>query len=241
MVSIRTLNDKYGLGRFNSWYTKEINCKREFVSQYYKKINERPIELRFVFDTISKIYPKTVLDIGPGLSSLPHLISLCGCVVYSIDNVSDYWSIKLCNRHFYVINDDIRNPRLKKKFDLITCISTLEHVDKFDDAVDSMFNLLRKNGSIILSFPYNEKSFVNNIYKDPDAGFGRDWKWICRVFSRKEIDSWLKRNNGIIVDQEFWKVFSGKYWSFGDWLKPAQKVDIHSSHHLTCLWIKKRV
>ena len=114
--------------------------------------------------------PETILDVGAGTSCFPHLLYNCGFNVTAIDNVTDYWPRGMSNRHFYIINDDIVNTRLNRKFDFITCISVLEHVQEYDKAVQNLFNLLNPAGYILLTFPYNEKKFIENVYALPEAG-----------------------------------------------------------------------
>ena len=149
-------------------YINRIN-KQEFLHPPFNAFNERPVEYRFVFEQISEFYPKKILDIGTGVTALPHLMANCGCIVSAIDNIKDYWSHGLFNRHYYIINDDIVNPKLKDNFDLITCISTLEHIENFDQAVKSMFGLLKKGGYLVLTFPYTENKFVDNVYVLPGS------------------------------------------------------------------------
>lgn len=225
--------------KFGKQYVRDVLCKKEFQSQKFKKINERPIEYGFVFKVLSRVCPKEVLDIGTGLSSLPHMMMSCGYITTAIDNVYDYWSGKLFNRHFYIINDDIRSPKIRKKFDLITCISAIEHINDHNKVMESIFALLNPNGHIILTTPYNEKKYIQNVYKLPEAGYGKDWPWICQIFSRKELLNWLAKNNGKIIEQEYWQVFTGDLWSFGDRLYPPKLVEKNQKHQLTCLWIQK--
>ena len=77
-------------------------CEREFLSQTPGNINERPIEFSFVFKYLTRFYPKTILDVGTGLTSLPHLMRSCGFMVTAIDNVRDYWPKGMVNRHYYI-------------------------------------------------------------------------------------------------------------------------------------------
>jgi len=100
-------------------------CRREFESQAFTRLNERPIEFGFVFRKLGEIYPRTILDVGTGTTALPHLMRNCGFLVTAIDNVHDYWSSGMINRHYHVIDDDITATRLTDTFDLITCISVL--------------------------------------------------------------------------------------------------------------------
>lgn len=114
-------------------YPKWI-CRQEFESQSFKRFNERPIEFSFVFRKLGEIYPRTILDVGTGTTALPHLMRNCGCLVTAIDNIRDYWSSGMLNRHYHVIDDNITKTRLSSTFNLITCISVLEHIQKPESA-----------------------------------------------------------------------------------------------------------
>jgi 2-polyprenyl-3-methyl-5-hydroxy-6-metoxy-1,4-benzoquinol methylase len=211
---------------------KEYNLQR-------KILNERPIEYAFVLRHISKIYPKKILDIGPGRSSLPHLLYNCGFQVTAIDEMQSSWEQNVYNRHFLVLRDNIVDPKIKGSYDLVTCISTLEHIADHKKAVKKMFGLLKSGGYLVLSFPYNEKKYFYNIYSSLEAGYGKSHSYICQVFSRNEIKQWLDKNNGVIIDQEYYKVFTGKYWTYGKRLDVPQKVPKKVNHHLTTLIIRK--
>lgn len=226
------------LHNFGKWYCQTIS-RKEYESQSFRKINERPIEYRFVFQSLLRTCPTTLLDVGTGTTALPNVIKTCGFVVTSIDNIYDYWPKGMFNRHFHVIHDDITKTKITKKVDFITCVSVLEHIHNFHAAVNSMFSLLNIGGFLVLTFPYNEKKYIRNVYKLPEAGYGQDAPYACQVFSRKEINKWLKLNNGIILEQEYWEVFAGDFWTFGQHLYPPRQVEKHHKHHLTCLLIQK--
>jgi len=228
---------KYFLRRISRIYLG-IVCAREHRRQVHAP-NERTVEYRFVFDTLLRLAPRSVLDVGPGNSSLPHLMSICGFVVTALDNIRDYWQGSMFNRHFHVVDGDILAPRLDRKFELITCISVLEHIEDHNLAMRNMLGLLEPGGHIALTVPYSEDRFVENVYALPGAGFGKDVSYICRVFSRKEVDAWLSSNNAALVDQEYWKVYTGELHTFGQSIFPVEKNAVSSLHHLSCLLIKK--
>ncbi|MGC8851468.1 MAG: class I SAM-dependent methyltransferase, partial [Candidatus Micrarchaeia archaeon] len=173
--------------------------------------NERPVEYSFAFRCISKIYPKTLLDVGSGESSFPDLVNHCGIKVVAADKISGYWKSGFFNRHYYLVNDDIAHSKIKERFDVVTCISVLEHIHDSASAVKGMFDLLKPGGYLVMTFPYNEKKYVGNAYRLPNASYGRDFPFICQIFSRKEIDSWLKQNKAKIVAQEYYDVFTGEF------------------------------
>jgi len=230
---LNTILDKLG----------ELYCnqksKREYFNQRFEKINERVVEYSFAFKALASICPKSILDIGTGETALPVLMKNCGFLVTAADNIQDFWTKRIFNRHYYIINDDITNSKLRMKFDLITCISVIEHIRNFNDAVSGMFNLLNKNGHLVLTFPFNEYNYIENVYRLPDAGYGKDLPYICQVFSRNEINKWLKDNFIEIIEQEYWKIFTGKFWTFGKRIYPPLQVNKNQKHQLTCILIKK--
>ena len=204
-----------------------------------KPISERSIEFGFAFRWLSKICPAKVLDVGSGTSSWPHIVADCGFHVTAIDKIKGYWKGNFFNRHYYIINDDITKPKITEQFDLITCLSVLEHIRNHEDAINGMFRCLKPGGYLVLTFPYNEKKYVDNVYKLPDAGYGQDYPFICQVFSQKQIDAWLKNKPGKIIDQEYYEVFSGDLWTFGERIYPPRKVEKEQRCHLTCIVIQK--
>lgn len=214
-------------------------CRLEFKRQTFKRFNERPVELDFVFRHLSKLYPKKVLDVGTGASALPQLMRKCGFLVTAIDNIRDYWSSGMSNRHYYVINDDITKTHLKDKFDLITCISVLEHIKDFNAAVGNMFSLLKPAGHLIMTFPYSEGNYVRNVYELPGSSYGQGSPYITQSYSRAEIDKWLKENHGVIIEQEYWQFWDGNHWTVGNQIIPPLRVTSEEKHQLTCVLIQK--
>lgn len=160
MLKLAKQSVKNLLNRYPQWI-----CKQEFDSQHFKRFNERPIEFGFVFRKLGEIYPRMILDVGSGKTALPHLMRNCGFLVTAIDNVRDYWPSGMINRHYHIIDDDITDTHLSDTFDLITCISVMEHIHNFDDAIRNMFSLLKPKGYLLMTFPYNEENYVKNVYK----------------------------------------------------------------------------
>ena len=214
-------------------------CRREFESQVFTRFNERPIEFGFVFSKLGEVYPRTILDVGTGTTALPHLMRNCGFLVTATDNVHDYWPSGMLNRHFHIIDDDITETRLSETFDLITCISVLEHIQKPDDAVRNMFSLLKPNGCLILSFPYNEGSYVRNVYELPRSSYGQGAPFITQSYSRREIDRWVRENHATILDQEYWQFWEGDHWTVDKQVIPPKSVTANDKHQLTCILLRK--
>lgn len=130
-------------------------------------MNERPIELNFALNWISKVCPKTILDVGSGNTAWPHVLSNCGIRVEAIDKIEGYWNWNFNNRHYHIRKDDITKTKLKKQFDTITCISVIEHIPNHLDAINGMFSLLNPGGYLIITAPYNERQYHDNVYNLP--------------------------------------------------------------------------
>ena len=214
--------------------------KKEYEQNQKRVANERSVEYQFVFRCLSFCAPERILDVGTGKTALPALIDNCGYRVTAIDNIKDYWDEGYFNKHYHVINDDITNTKIVEKFDLITCISVLEHVEDHEKALNSMVKLLKSNGYLILTFPYNEKNFSPNIYEHPRAGYGQNAKYICKVYSRKELEKWIKKFELEIISQEYWQIFNGEIWTEGGRLKEYRNVEGNDRHQLSCILLRRK-
>ena len=221
-------------------YINTLN-KREFAHAQFRGFNERSVEYRFVFEQIAAYYPHTVLDVGPGVTALPSLMHTCGPQVWAIDNIEDYWPNGMFNRHYHVLNDNIVDPKIQQNFDMITCISTLEHIEDFKGAVASMFRLLKPGGNLVLTFPYTEKKFVDDVYGLPASNaFKKRPVYKAHSFSRTEIESFAKENNAEVVSQEYWQFWTGAEWSTGERLPLPKRVTQNDLHQHSCVLLAKR-
>jgi SAM-dependent methyltransferase len=228
---------KITIKKFLDVYPKWL-CRREYLKQEFFRFNERPVEFGFVFEKLRKIYPRSILDVGSGTTSLPHLMRNCGFLVSATDNVRDYWPSGMANRHYHVIDDDITDTKLTGSYDVITCISVLEHIQVPEKAVRNMFSLLKINGHMILTFPYSEKHYCRNVYELPNSSYGRESPFITQSFSRDELSRWLDDNRGTVVDQQYWQFWSGDQWTQGEQVIPPRQVSVEEKHQLTCVLIR---
>jgi SAM-dependent methyltransferase len=224
--------------RLGNRYAKEI-CRREFLAQEFLGINERPVEYRFVFEQLTQAFPKTVLDVGTGRTALPQLMRTCGFLVTAIDNIRDYWPSGMVNRHYHVIDDDILAPKVGGPFDFITCISTLEHIRDHGRAMRNMLSLLKPGGRLVVTFPYNEKTYVENAYALPGSIGADKYPFITQVFSRHELEQWTSDGGAQILAQEYWRYFDGTYWTIGRRVVPPVRVEAGQLHQISCVALVK--
>jgi 2-polyprenyl-3-methyl-5-hydroxy-6-metoxy-1,4-benzoquinol methylase len=215
-------------------------CRQEFEDQEFATFNERPVELAFVFRMIAKTYPRKILDVGTGTTSLPHIMRSCGSLVTASDNVRDYWDEGMINRHYHILNDDITDTHISDRFDFITCISVLEHIEKPDAAVRNMFSLLNPGGHLVMTFPYSERSYVRNVYELPGSSYGQGNPYITQSYSGAELGRWVAENQAEIVEQEYWRFWTGDHWTVGSRITPPEKVSAADSHQLSCVCLRKK-
>ena len=213
--------------------------KLEQKKPMFPEVNERPLEYGFVFDQLRNLWPDRILDVGSGKSSWPHILHNCGFNVTAVDKIDGYWTGGFSNRHYHIVNDDITSTRIVNQFPFVTCISVLEHIPNHNEAVRNMIGLVEDHGHLVLTFPYNERNYHHNIYSHPEAGYGQEASFVTQVYSRKEIEEWTKSGSIKIVEQKYFKVFTGEFWTFGKRIKPPMEVSKDEVHHLTCILLKK--
>ncbi len=230
------------LRRGERWAYKRLSLrqqKRQWESQVFAHLNERPIEYAFLFAAICKTSPRTILDVGTGKTALPALLRTCGPVVTAIDNVVEYWPRGMFNPHYHILDQDIRETEESNLYDLVSCISVLEHIAEHARAVVAMYRLLNPGGYLALTFPYSEGRYIPNVYELPGAGYGRNFTYIGQVFSRKEVELWVQETGAVVSDQEYWRCFTGEYWTFGERLIPPVRVSSDGEHQLSCVLLRK--
>lgn len=214
-------------------------CASEYRKQTFTGINERPIEFAFLFRQLTEFWPKTILDVGTGITALPHLMRTCGFLVTAIDNRDDYWPAGMTNRHFHILHDDITKTALSRTFDFISCISVLEHIQEHGKAMKSMFKLLNPGGRLILTCPYTENRYIPNVYELPESSVQEKFSFSTQSFSRQELSTWLVESPFELEKQEFWKFFEGDYWTCGERLQKPIQVARENCHQMCCLVLRK--
>lgn len=197
--------------------------------------NERIIEYSFAMRSICQVAPLTVLDVGTGQTALPAVIANCGIRVLAIDRDM------VQNRHYMVGQLDITQGKIDMKFDLVSCISVLEHVSDPDAAVSNMAQMLNPGGHLCLTFPYNEDRYIENVYKLPGAGYGQKANFPCHIFCWENVSKWTRNNHLRLIEQERWKCFTGEYWTFGERIFPPILAEFGDPHHLACLLLRNDI
>lgn len=139
---------------------------REFL--HGEVTSERIVEYALVFSHLGKEPARSIkiLDIGCGYSNFPVRLASMGYSVTAVD--LQKYTFEHPNLRF--VQGDINKLSLGVgKFDIVTCISVLEHVglDVYGGEVDprgdrlalkSIHKLLKKRGRLILTMPFGQES-----------------------------------------------------------------------------------
>ncbi len=202
--------------------------------------NERPVEYAFALAHIAKTCPKSVLDIGTGMTSWPHLLANCGLAVSATDNIKDYWNEAIWNRHWLVENDDITRTSITRTFDMITCMSVLEHVVKYENAARSIAGLLNPGGRAVVTVPFNNDRYIENVYKMEGSRLNRPGvSFVCQVFSRGVLESAFSKAGMILEREELYDAHTGEFWSIGERKYPILRASRDEKHDLGCFVFRK--
>ena len=216
---------KAAVHSFGRSYVRRL-LQSQAETQSFRRHNERAVEYRFLFECVSELRPRNVVDVGTGTTALPSLLATCGCVVTAIDNIKDYWPNGMINRHWHVVDEDIRCPKaIHGPFDLVSCISVIEHITDHEAAFQGLIKLLRVGGHLVVTTPFNERRSVPNVYDLTGAAYGHGAPYPCRSTSSTELKRWLASSGASIVRQEWWRLWSGDVWCQGEFLpsSPASR------------------
>ena len=89
-----------------------------------------------------------ILDVGSG----KHFIEK----IHPEINENIFFRLDIANRGYVDIIADLqKDSYFRECFDVVICLNVLEHVYKFKDFVNNMNSLLKKDGILLLSIPYN--------------------------------------------------------------------------------------
>jgi len=105
-------------------------------------------ELPWAIDQAGRVKGKKVLDIGPWLSPLGTYLAGKGASVTALDiEPHELPGVE-------VVHGDLRTWRSRRKFDVVTCISVLEHVERMSlaDMVQRAEKRLLPGGKLIVTF-----------------------------------------------------------------------------------------
>jgi len=59
--------------------------------------------------------------------------------------------------------------------------------------------------------------------------------YVCQIYSAAQRDQWLADNDARLVDQRFYRAFTGSSWAAEERVDPPKEVAVGAIHQLSCL------
>jgi hypothetical protein len=158
--------------------------------------NERAVELPIVVSYLQQRPSARILEVGNVLSHYTRINHTC---------VDKY------ERGRGVVNTDIVEYQPEAKFDLIICISTIEHIGVDDDpghpwkvkqAIEKMISLLTEDGEIMMTFPIGYNLALDEIVRQ--GQYFTKARYLVRTTSDNQ---WRQVNYSSVKDSLFGSPF----------------------------------
>lgn len=197
--------------------------KSEFATKLFVKArttrmigSSRLVEYSWVLTQIGKD-TRQVLDVGSTTSLFPIELASMGYDVYSIDprNYIE-WHGSVHPDMKFIMGDICEAPFTSKFFDVVTAISTIEHIGKEDfykipsvdeikdlTAIQEIARILKKDGRFIFTVPYRQKIPYSILQK-------RKVPFI-RLYNEKTIRNRLLKGMFSIEKEEYFYMKNG-FW-----------------------------
>lgn len=201
--------------------------------------SERSVEYDWVLDNLPSTKGK-ILDIGSGASYFPSKLLNEGFEVYSLE----FQSPELRKSKIIFKQSDTRATGFDKElFDVITLVSTIEHVglgfyndpvypDGDSKAIKEIVRILKRGGILILTTPFSDR-------------YRGGWQ---RIYDHESLE---KLTEGLKLVKETFFAKKGRRWTLAD-RKEAEKAGVlelpanwggrggYASRAIACLVLEKK-
>lgn len=136
----------------------------------------------------SNLSTLNILEIGCGEGYLTYAINQTGheCIGIDISMKAITEAIKRFGNYYQAI--DLKDFKSDKKFDLIVCTETIEHLENPVSFVNDCLKHLKTNGKIILTTPNKDYRSPNTVWKTEAPPVHRFW------LGHKSFEAIAKRN-----------------------------------------------
>lgn len=200
------------------------------VRKYFTNVdvNERIVEIPFVFQTITKRTSK-ILDIGCLESTVGLSLATLGHQVTGVD----IRPMELTHPNFTFVQEDICQTTLKaNQFDYAILLSTLEHIgldtiygkvketSSDQKTLDQVYRLLKPGGKLLLTVPYCRTYWHDNF---------------MRRYNQQTLKKRLRKFN--IVSQQFFASNNREYW----YETTVHKMPDKPEHGVTLIVAEKKI
>ena len=161
---------------------------------------------------------KSVLDIACGVGYAGPMFIQSGAVSYYGVDINDklveYAKDNYASELIGYSVGDICTFKIDKKFDLISCFETIEHIRDYKTAIKNLFDLLNPGGTLLISSPNRPVTSPNcNTLNDKPSN-----EFHIQEFIPEELLSLLNQNgflsdkNNLYGQRQRKKVYKNRYW-----------------------------
>jgi ubiquinone/menaquinone biosynthesis C-methylase UbiE len=151
---------------------------------------------RYVFaaNIINKVRPEKnlrILDVASGTGYGSNIIEKktsknTNCFSTEIDTQAIHYGSKYYGGSEYIQGDVQNLPYSINTFDVILSYETIEHVPNVEEAIGEFRRILKNDGDIFISVPYNENINPNNQHgKDYPHKHSFNEKTLSKIFNKK--------------------------------------------------------
>ena len=174
-------------------YDIATNIGMKLFAEYWGKASlkatDRWIEYPWVLENLPQSAWNTILDVGCAGSMFPLLLKALKYDVYGIDIQPHAMKDK-----FGFIQEDIIKFHHNWSFDAITAISTIEHIEDSQKAVDNIHNCLKPKGLLLMTVPYHCESRQTKFHFLHSGGslneLLKNFNWQMDLVDSPETDSY---------------------------------------------------
>jgi len=205
------------------------------------RVVERPYEYAFVLYNLPYGNNVCVLDVGTGSTAMGALLKGCNYVVDCLENTSYRQGRLPLNSHCNLIRGDVTSDMLSENcYDAVTCISVLEHIEEYNQAIENMVRVLKPGGVLILTIPYNEHQLLPDSYKHKKSNrYSSSVAYPCNIYSAREVQHWCAITGASVEQKVVTRWWTGPFWNSGERLPHFLEVSKDQPHDHACILFKK--
>jgi len=185
---------------------------------------------------------KKVLDFGSGTGSFLHLISNQTSFAVGIEQSNTLRNIhKIIKKksNLYIFEDFLESDKVIKKFDIICCFSTIEHISDVSNLIWQFKERLVKNGKLLIGcinsqdYRLHNKKYYNIFFRDSCCNYFSEYalknllvnngfKYLRTLFKeRYDYDNYLK-----------YKPYNKYYFNKKNYIKTVEKKKVSDYMYL---------
>ncbi|MFA6088646.1 MAG: class I SAM-dependent methyltransferase [Candidatus Woesearchaeota archaeon] len=186
--------------------------KATFGCKFRDALNERVVEYPFALSMVSRTKGRNVVDVGSGPTpAFWYILTNIGFNAIALDPMAKS-SIKFSSKTNKFKRKSIVNSGMPSNyFDIVFCISTLEHVKEYEKAILEMNRICKPQGLIVVTTP-----FCCNEYIKDTIGLPKTKKYSCNhAYSLSQYEKWTNII-GTIEEKKIWRAWSGPSWRKGE-------------------------